>query len=215
MSTISRIRRHVSKLAEGGIFTTRHLLGYGTRNAVDLATSKLAKKGRIARLARGVYFKPICGSDTRPSLPEVVKAKMDAWGKIFCAKAALPEPSKLPRQGRSVVDIELNYCVSGCTTSFICARQRVELKGTSPRKLDLGSTPMAKLARSIWQHGRANIDEDYMREIFRELFRPEKNEMASFFRQLPMWINDHLDWARNPRPSRHTVPKRAAGDLIF
>ena len=73
---------------------------------------------------------------------------------------------------------------------------------------------MARLARAIWERGKDRIDNDYLRSAFRELFRPEKNEMASFFRQLPMWINDHLDRVRHQIRGKVALPLLRAGDLI-
>lgn len=210
MSTISQIKRHIGKLTEGDLFTTRHLLSYGTRNAVDLATSRLAKEGIITRLARGVFCKTYWGLKSTPSVSEVVMTKMQAWGKIVYPRAVLPERSKLPMRAGNIADDLLSYCVSGCTTSFMYRGQKIALKGTSPRKLDLGGTPIARLARAIWERGSKHIDMDYLKAVFRELFRPEKLEMASFFRQLPLWMNDQLDWVRNRRGHRVTIDPQMA-----
>jgi hypothetical protein len=85
----------------------------------------------------------------------------------------------------------------------MCGRQKVELQGTAPRKLDMGSSPIAKLARAIWQNGRRQTDNDYIGAVRQTLFREEKRELASFFKQLPMWINDELDRVRTNRRSKY------------
>jgi hypothetical protein len=147
---------------------------------------------------------------------EIVKAKMEAWGKIVYPKAVLPDRSKPPLRASHIVDEATVFCVSGCTSSFVSRGQRIELKGISPRKLDMGPSPMARLARAMWEAGSQNADEEYIVRTRQNLFRPEKNEIASFFRQLPMWINDHIDRVRNlPKERRQKRPRRRAGDLIY
>ena len=56
MLTISSIQRFISALPKNRIFTTREVLIFGTRGAVDRALGRLVKTERIVRLATGRIY---------------------------------------------------------------------------------------------------------------------------------------------------------------
>jgi hypothetical protein len=53
MSTTLRIRQFIANLPQALIFSTRDLLNFGTRAAVDQCLCRLVRKGNIRRLAWG------------------------------------------------------------------------------------------------------------------------------------------------------------------
>src|SRR5947199_5132808 len=54
----SRILARIHRRGRGSVFVPGDFLDLGSREAVDLALHRLAKKGIIRRLARGVYDFP-------------------------------------------------------------------------------------------------------------------------------------------------------------
>lgn len=53
-----RIMKRVRAKGRGWVFTPRHFVDFGTRGAVDMALSRLAKAGDIRRVGRGLYDYP-------------------------------------------------------------------------------------------------------------------------------------------------------------
>jgi len=53
-----RIMKRVRARGRGWVFTPRHFIDFGTRGAVDMALSRLAKAGDIRRIGRGLYDYP-------------------------------------------------------------------------------------------------------------------------------------------------------------
>lgn len=53
-----RIMKRVRAKGRGWVFTPRHFVDFGTRGAVDMALSRLAKTGDIRRVDRGLYDYP-------------------------------------------------------------------------------------------------------------------------------------------------------------
>lgn len=53
-----RIMKRVRAKGRGWVFTPRHFVDYGTRGAVDMALSRLAKACDIRRVGRGLYDYP-------------------------------------------------------------------------------------------------------------------------------------------------------------
>src|ERR1700691_4404370 len=80
MWTSSVIRRHIAGLGEGRAFSTRDLLSYGRRAAVDQALYRMVKNGDIIRLARGVFCKWSLKAKL-PSMQQVIETKARAFGR--------------------------------------------------------------------------------------------------------------------------------------
>jgi len=53
-----RIMNRVRAKGRGWVFTPRHFVDFGTRGAVDMALSRLAKAGDVRRVGRGIYDYP-------------------------------------------------------------------------------------------------------------------------------------------------------------
>lgn len=80
------IRKHLALLKPGEIFTTRDLLSYGRRTAVDGTTYQLVKDGYLTRLAFGVFV--VTHTCNRSyTAEEVVTRKALAFGKVLYAHA--------------------------------------------------------------------------------------------------------------------------------
>lgn len=74
------IRKHLSLLKPGEIFTTRDLLSYGRRSAVDKTLCLMVQAGYLTRLAFGVF---VITHTSKPfyTVAEIVQRKALAFGK--------------------------------------------------------------------------------------------------------------------------------------
>src|SRR5688500_13518882 len=85
MGTANTIREHIEKLPQGQPFTTSSMVSFGSRAAVDQALSRLAQKGTIVRVTRGVYVRPEVSKYVGKVLPEplkVVQAMAQEHGEV-------------------------------------------------------------------------------------------------------------------------------------
>jgi len=55
----SRIMEHASKQPEGTLLCAKALLHFGSRAGLDQALSRLTRKGKLTRVSRGLYVRPI------------------------------------------------------------------------------------------------------------------------------------------------------------
>ena len=53
-----RIMKRIRAKGRGWVFTPRHFVDFGTRGAIDMALSRLAKIGDVRRVGRGLYDYP-------------------------------------------------------------------------------------------------------------------------------------------------------------
>ena len=81
----NRIMEHAEALPEATPLCPGGLLHLGKRAAVDQALSRLAKSGRLGRVCRGVYMRPVetrfgrCG----PCIGKALRNLSELWGETF------------------------------------------------------------------------------------------------------------------------------------
>ena len=84
-SLSSRILEHASALPEAAPLCPGALLHLGSRAAVDQALSRLVRAGKLLRIFRGVYMRPI---ETRfglcsPSVEKAIESLSALWGETI------------------------------------------------------------------------------------------------------------------------------------
>jgi hypothetical protein len=84
------ILAHARSQPEGGVLSPKEFLHLGSRAAVDQAFSRLAKEGRLLRVARGTYVAPVSSRfGTRAPAPhKVVSALAAQSGELVAPHGA-------------------------------------------------------------------------------------------------------------------------------
>lgn len=149
MNTLSEtILQQARSLPEGGILLPREFLHLGSRSAVDQAFSRLARAGRLLRVARGIYAVPISsrfGSRT-PSPEKVIRALAEQSGEIVVPHgASAANILGLTQQ----VPIREVYLTSGRTRKLKLGRSEVLVKHAPHWMLALGTRPAGSAVRAL------------------------------------------------------------------
>src|SRR5688572_1254527 len=126
MCTAVLIKRFLTTLARDQIFTTRALLSFGSRGAVDNATSKLVRRGVLRRLLPGMF---VLGSCTRRfTYLEVARVKAESFGRKFLNHpAAIHADPGLYRKGGNSPN-QTVFGIRGYTSSFHYEGRRIRLR---------------------------------------------------------------------------------------
>lgn len=186
MWTTSYIRRHICRLADGTLHTTRDFLKYGSRAAVDQTLYRMVKEGYLRRLARGVFRQASC----RLPLPTpfaVAMAKARAFGRDIMtdgADAALA--LGLATSGNS----EPTFASTGPTTQFCLGSWTVRLRGSCPRKTMLGDTAVGLILRALWHMGRWDVNSAVVALAARNLGRRERAKLRQSAGLMPYWVSN-------------------------
>jgi hypothetical protein len=189
------------------LFTTRQLLIYGTRSAVDQCLSTLVKEGRIIRLARGVFVREGSRIETI-SVYDIAKIKAEAFGK----QIALWNSQFVVGPGKK--RDETTFAVSGSSSSFKFGETTIHLKKTSGRKLILGDTAAGKALRTIWDLGRAIAESGTMSFNTSQMLRTDKEEIRLSIGWLPNWMGKVLLRHHLPKIAYYNFPKIAQPPLL-
>jgi len=133
---ISMIRRYITLLPEGKIFSTQDVLQFGMRAAVDQALSRLCKREQIRRLARGVFVKEE-GSASEYSDMEIARVKAESFGRTI-ATFISPVANPFSEVAGNIPNT-CTFLVNGHSSKFRIGDKTIYLKSVSPRKLQLAS----------------------------------------------------------------------------
>lgn len=145
-----QIVEHVAKLPEGTPVSAKALLHLGSRVAVDQSLSRLARRGALLRVGRGLYVHPV---ETRfgirpPSAEHVVQALALAKGEVIASHgAAAANALGLTTQ----VPVRMVYLTTGRSRTLKLGKQAVELRHAPAwqftRSLCKGASPSRAHAR--------------------------------------------------------------------
>jgi hypothetical protein len=193
---ISMIRRFISLLEEGEIFTTRDVLQFGIRNAVDRALSRLVLSGRIIRLARGVFVRDTLVPRKYSDL-EIATAKARAFGRKI-VRAPLVVINPLSR-GYAEPVCNKTFYIDGHSSKFKIGDTTITFKHSAPRKRKLSKTKAGETARSLWYLGQKFVDGDLLKNAIYGMQHSGDDRLVfqKNIRWMPAWLSDlvkHRRW---------------------
>lgn len=135
MNISDQVVRRIRRWKKGAVFTPKDFLDLGGRAAVDQALSRLADKGAIRRLTRGLYDSPRVSPKLGPLSPDphvVAQALARAsGGKLQVAGAQAANSLGLSTQ----VPAKTEYLTSGPTREVTLGKRVVTLRHASPKVL--------------------------------------------------------------------------------
>ncbi len=188
MWTSSHVRKFIFNLPKAAIFSTRDLLNFGTRAAVDQCLCRLVKKGDIRRLAWGLFMRD--GLDVpMPTALVVATEKAKAFGRRIVTDGA--EAAKLLglRAGRNQ---QVVYATDGRSSSFRYRDVRIYFNGVSPRKMSLGDSSVGLAIRALWKLGRDVCQKKDIEKATILFNRPERQQFRQSQYLMPFWMTNLL-----------------------
>jgi hypothetical protein len=187
MNPLSRqILTHATVSGEGEPVTAKGLLHLGNRAAVDQALTRLARRGQLMRIARGLYVLPVSTRfGTRaPSAAKVVQALGRAFGEVVVQHgAAIANGLGLTTQ----VPLRLIYLTSGTSRNLSLGKQKVELRHALPWQLVEPGTYAGDVLRALGWMGRARAA-SAVTQLARTLGPSEMTQLAALRTVAPGWL---------------------------
>ncbi len=184
--TALHIRMHINKIDVHEMFATRDVLVYGTRAAVDMALSRMVKKGAIIRLTNGVFMK-VCPEVKleMPTALQVAQTKARAFGKkIFEHGASLAKRLGLPVSEH----LQPTFITDGPPTSFRYGQNRIYFKTAAPRKVNLIELAQGSLINALWHTGQRRINWSNLPSATLYLGRKERHQLRDSIHFMPTWL---------------------------
>lgn len=177
---------HAGQAPEGLPVAAKELLHLGTRAAVDQTLSRLARRGSLMRVGRGLYVRPIEGRfGVRPPEPAtVVRAIAEHHGEnVVPHGAAAANELGLTTQ----VPVREVYLTSGPTRKLKLGNQVVELRHAPAWQLALPGRKAGALIRALAWLGPEHAS-DAIEAVRGRLPESERNAVVEQRRMLPTWM---------------------------
>ncbi|KQU95970.1 hypothetical protein ASD00_19595 [Ensifer sp. Root31] len=181
-----QILAYAEGMPEGTPVSAKSLLHLGNRAAVDQALSRLAERGQLIRVGRGVYLRPVTSRfGTRsPSVEQAVEALASQRGEVIVSSGAAAANSLgLTTQ----VPVRSVYLTSGRTRKMNFGKQVVELRHAPRWQLAMAHRPAGEAVRALAWLGPENA-EVALKALKRNLPQTAFNELVAAAPQLPTWL---------------------------
>lgn len=187
----TQILRRSSLSKPGRVFTPTELVraGVGSRMAVDQALHRLTKAGRIRRVARGLYCKPVINrlvGEVPPSPEEIVSAITRVTGEMVQvsevqAANALGVSTQVP--GRYF------FWTNGTTRVRRVGRLTITFRRGTPSRLAGAGSPAGTVLQAVRYLGREHAAKAVPE--FRRRVPPEaRRSLQRSARTTPAWVNE-------------------------
>ena len=187
MSTLNEsILSAAEALPEGGLLSPKEFLHLASRAAVDQTLSRLAREGRLLRVGRGAYTRPVTGRfGVRPPLTEsIIEAIESTSGELVVSHGAA-EANALGLTTQ--VPTREVFLTSGPARKLQLGKRQIELKHGKRWQLALGKRPAGRVIRALsWlgpeQAGTA------LKSLSNRLSTEEWQAMRAARATLPGWM---------------------------
>ena len=196
MSTARTIRTGIRKLPKGKPFTSARFLEHGSRGTVDRTLSRLAARGEIQRLARGVFVRPRTNrfvGTVLPDILEVVEAIARSNGETVQIHGA--EAARRLKLSTQVPTAPVFHTNASSRTIRI-ANVAVRMVHTSNRRrLQFAGEAAGAALAALWYLGEKNVTPKTVAAIEAALGPADFQRLRSA--DLPAWMTKALAGARD------------------
>ena len=182
------ILRRIRGKGVGTVHITQGFLDLGSRAAVDQALSRLASKGSIRRIGRGIYDYPKVSSligVLSPDPDKVAQAcakKTGSFLQVSGARAAnaLGLSTQVPAR--------IVYLTNGNSRRIAVGNQIIELKHAAPKNLAIADKPIGAVVQALRHIGRENINLETVQKLKTSLSGGDKAELLKHIDSVPNWM---------------------------
>jgi hypothetical protein len=182
---ISRIR---SK-GRGSVHVPADFLDLGSREAIDLVLHRLAKKGVLRRLARGVYDFP----KQHPSLG-LLSPSADTIAEALAGR----DQTRLQPAGAYAanalglseqVPAKAIFLTDGPSRTVKIGPMTIQLRRTTPRNMAAAGRLSGLVIQAFRELGKENITESRIKHLKRTLPAGKRRELLKDIKLAPAWMH--------------------------
>ena len=191
MSAVAdKVMKRVKGKGRGWVFTPKDFLDLGSRGAVDMALSRLARAAAIRRIDRGLYDFPkqhaTLGALSADA-DQIAQAVASQTGDTaFPSGAVAANSLGLSTQ----VPARANYVTNGASRTKKVAGRTITLKHARAPLLDNVSDQANAVVQALAHFGKGNVDADMIRQCAARLVDRDMKDLLKAQPRLPGWMSD-------------------------
>jgi hypothetical protein len=179
-----QIFEHIKHQPEGALFGPKAFLHLGSRAAVDQALSRLAKRGKLWRAARGRYVRPIKSRfGLRAPATESVVGSVSHQDKVIPSGASAANALGLTQQ----VPIREVYLTAGPSRKLRLGSQLVEVRRAPEWQRFLPEERAGDVVRALAWLGPERLGAA-VPALKSKLSSAERRKLLAITSDLPSWL---------------------------
>jgi hypothetical protein len=188
-SVDSKILARINGLGRGSVFVSAEFLDVGSREATDIVLHRLARKGTIRRLARGVY-----------DLPKEHPVLGLLWPTSDTVARALAgrDRTRLQPTGANAANIlglseqvpaKAAFLTDGPSRTVRIGPTIIQLRRTTPRNMETAGRLSGLLIQALRELGEGNVTTERLKHLKRTLPAEKRRELLKDIRFAPAWMH--------------------------
>lgn len=191
-SIAKEILQRIRRSGPGAIFVPTSFLDLGNRRLVDIVLHRLARRGLIRRLSRGLYdypkTDPLLGK-LSPSIEEIAAAlaRKDQI-RLLPSGAYAANLLRLSEQ----VPMKAIFLTDGASRRLRIGKQEIILKRTTPRNMAMAGKTIGLLIQALRYLGKENVTTARLAHLRTMLTEKDRKELIQYFRFAPAWMHPFL-----------------------
>ena len=178
------ILKHAKSLPEGGIISPKEFLHLGTRANVDQVLSRLARRGELLRVGRGMYTRPVKSrfGVRWPSSNKIVESISQRTGESIVSSGAVAANAL----GLSTqIPMRELFLTSGPSRSVKIGRREIELRHAPQWKVREGIA--GAVIRAVLSLGE-QYSEETLIQLWPKLSEVERKQLKASSSSAPTWM---------------------------
>lgn len=185
----SQIRAAIRKRGRGAVFVPADFLDLGSRDAVDIVLHRLARKGTIRRLARGVYDfpeeHPVLGL-LSPSAEAVARALAGRdHTRLQPAGAYAANALGLSEQ----VPAKAVFLTDGPSRTVKIGAMTIQLRRTTAKYMAAAGRLSGLLIQALRELGKEHLTAERKEHLKQTLPADKRRELIKDLRLAPAWMH--------------------------
>lgn len=183
------LKNRIYGSGRGATFTPIEFLDLGGRDAIDKALSRLAIKGTIRRLARGLYEYPRQHPELGTLSPDIQKVAKALAGKdrLRLQPAGAYAANLLGLSDQ--VPAKAVFLTDGPSRTVKIGRQEIQLRRTTPRNMAAAGRLTGLLTQALRHLGQKHITPARLAHLKRTLPAKERQRLLQDLSLAPAWMH--------------------------
>jgi hypothetical protein len=188
-STDDLILKAINSLGHGAVFVPTDFLSFGSRQAVDVVLHRLACKGTIRRLARGIYDFPKVHPKLGKLLPSPEKIAEALVGRD-CTRIQPTGGYAANILGLSEqVPAKVVFLTDGPSRTVKIGTTTIQLRKTTLKNMAMAGRLSGLLVQAFRELGKEHITEERIEHLKRTIPLNARQELLKDIRFAPEWMH--------------------------
>jgi len=188
MSVDKIIMNKVNRIKRGVVFFTEDFRGESSLEAVRIAFHRLAKSGKVTRVANGIYVRPVISELIGKVMPSAEEVAV-AIAKRDRAKIVPSGVLALNLLGLSTqVPLNAVYLTDGSPRNIKVGNRTIKFKRVSPKKLSSKGELSGMAILALQALGKENFDKEREEHLVKLLRKEDVSKLKHDIKLAPDWI---------------------------